>query len=816
MTNTREPYADELPDLFSQAIELDADSRDELLRELQGSRPALAARLEELLAADRDANTFLEHPFTTPGVSSVVAVGDVVEGFLIESKIASGSNGSVFRAKQDYPRRVVALKILHFALPSEGAVARFRQEVRTLARLSHPGIVPLFAAGVIESESRALPWFAMELIEGARNIREWGRDHSIKQRVAAVADACDAVHHAHLKQVIHRDLKPGNILMDASNRPRVIDFGVARSGNTGATLATHLGSLTPEGMIVGTLAYMSPEQLEASSDVDARTDLYALGLILYELCTGRLPYQLGSTAAQAMRAITLDAPLDPVRAAPHIRELRGDLAAILLKAIERDPARRYLSAPEFAADLRHWMNGEPVVARRPRFIERSLRSMRRRPVATVAIALSITTVLGITVASLIGANYAYNEAMRAQRYISGMLEALEDPSVRAKGKDARVVDAAAALAKSLDANNLPLDEAADKRMIAARMYELVGMHEAAIVQYKIALDARQQAFGATSATTLEALSALARAIMFFKQSAPTDAHGMREVSNDDTVAVAFRALVTNLGWDDPRTIDAVAWSVRALEDHEIRTFASELRSGDVAMHTRANYLALISAELARRKSFMRDPQDGRVMQDTADALHAAIDDGRYEMLDTAADLARNLAFAELQNECAQIVAIIEPAITGPAQSVATVQECRSLAEALRLLNRRDDAFRVVMQALSKPQLGAAFDQSARNALSADAGRILLDLSRAQEARELLHFLHETTEADGSNAETLLWRAVALATLARCEAVCGEIETARATALRARRVLGMSDNAPPSLVKRIELDLLVAEQAPPQS
>lgn len=176
----------------------------------------------------------------------------------------------------------------------------------------------------------------------------------------------------------------------------------------------------------------------------------------------------------------------------------------------------------------------------------------------------------------------------------------------------------------------------------------------------------------------------------------------------------------------------------------------------------------------------------------------------------------NLAFAELQNECAQIVAIIEPAITGPAQSVATVQECRSLAEALRLLNRRDDAFRVVMQALSKPQLGAAFDQSARNALSADAGRILLDLSRAQEARELLHFLHETTEADGSNAETLLWRAVALATLARCEAVCGEIETARATALRARRVLGMSDNAPPSLVKRIELDLLVAEQAPPQS
>ena len=269
--SSREPYADELPELFSQAIALEGDARSAFVGGLRSTRPALAARLEELLAADRDAGAFLERPLTTPGVSAALAPGDVIEGFRVEAALASGANGSIYRAVQDYPRRTIALKVLHFALPSAGAIARFRLEVRTLARLSHPGIVPLFAAGVIDPESRALPWFAMELVEGARDVRAWGREQPIDARVRMIADACDAVHHAHLKGIIHRDLKPGNLLVGADGRPRVIDFGVATSAGSAATLATHVGSLTPEGAVVGTFAYMSPEQLEASRDVDART-----------------------------------------------------------------------------------------------------------------------------------------------------------------------------------------------------------------------------------------------------------------------------------------------------------------------------------------------------------------------------------------------------------------------------------------------------------------------------------------------------------------------------------------------------------------
>lgn len=814
MTDGRDPYAEELPECFAHAIALSLEDQQRYLRDLQAHRPALAARLEELLIADRDAGAFLERPFTAPGVSAVLSAGDVVEGFRVEENIASGANGSIYRATQAYPRRVVALKVLHFALPSPSAIARFRQEVRTLARLSHPGIVPLIAAGVIEPESRALPWFAMQLIDGARDIRAWGRHQPIESRVRAIADACDAVHHAHLKGIIHRDLKPGNVLVGSDDRARVIDFGVATSAGSAATLATHIGSLTPDGAIVGTLAYMSPEQFESASDVDARTDIYALGVMLYELCTGSLPYNLGTTPAQAMRAIALDPPLDPVHVAPAERALRGDLAAIILKAIDRLPNKRYESCAEFAADMRRWLAKEPVLARRPRLVERTTRAMRRRPVLSTGIILASLGTLGITIASLIGARYAYLEAMRAQRYITGMLIAFESENVTARGEDARISDAANALVSSLDSKTFSPTEEPDMRMVAGRMYELIGLNELACTQYRIAVDTRTELHGPASPETLEAVSSLARALMYARQKrdSPDDIAGL--AAPDATVADAFELLSANLGWSDPRTLDALSWSAPSLDVTSLRNAMRGINAAKLPNAMGAAASCVVARALLLRAQFGSSEEDLALLAAVVSQCEVALQQREPHVLEDAGLFTRTLLYKGH-------VAFANRLITAAAEFLRDPQaphddwfHQRTFAWAAHLAGRDDIALELYER--NRARLSAipaasraSFEEVALCITCAELAQIRLTQQDCRRVREeLASWL--TSDDSTCVAAARPWKATVLSALARACAVCNDVNEAQVIAERARRLLpaGLGHATPRRIV---EEDLAFVER-----
>src|SRR5262249_8782235 len=266
-------------------------------------------------------------------VGPVVAIGR----YRILRELGTGGMGTVYEAEQDNPRRSVALKVIRNGLANPGLVKRCTHEAQILGRLQHPGIAQIHEAGLTEEGP---PYFAMELIRG-KALDRYARSHSldVNARLALLAKICDAVQHAHDKGVIHRALKPGNILVDETGQPKVLDFGVARA--TDADLRTTTAR-TEIGELIGTLSYMSPEQIAADPAlIDRRSDVYTLGVILFELLADRLPYQLaGLPLPEAARVIH---DQDPSSHGSTNAPLRGDLRTITAKALEKDRARRYAS-----------------------------------------------------------------------------------------------------------------------------------------------------------------------------------------------------------------------------------------------------------------------------------------------------------------------------------------------------------------------------------------------------------------------------------------------------------------------------------------
>jgi len=285
-----------IEELYHAALGRSEEERAELFASID---PQLRREVESLLAYDSgDASL---RPAIAPELFADSPLPARIGHYRILSKIGEGGMGVVYKAEQESPRRIVALKVIRPGWCNTEFQRRFERESQALGRLRHPGIAQIYEAGTADAGFGVQPYFAMEFIHGSP-LAEYVQTHRLRTRekLELVARICDAVHHAHQRGIIHRDLKPANLLVDEGGEPKVLDFGVARLTDTD----THTTRGTEFGQIVGTLAYMSPEQVMADPlELDTRSDVYSLGVILYELLSGRLPYQVSKQLPEAVRTI---------------------------------------------------------------------------------------------------------------------------------------------------------------------------------------------------------------------------------------------------------------------------------------------------------------------------------------------------------------------------------------------------------------------------------------------------------------------------------------------------------------------------------
>jgi serine/threonine-protein kinase len=364
----------------------ESPDRDALLRQHPAQAGELASffadqdRIRGLAGADRLTATA---PPADAVPTAALAVGRRLGDYELLEEIGRGGMGVVFRARQVSLGRLVAVKVILAAdIASAEELWRFRREAETVARLEHPHIIPVYETGIHQGH----PYFSMKLMEGGSFAgRPAGDARAAAEVVAVVAGA---VHYAHQRDVLHRDLKPANILLDAAGRPHVADFGLARRVDDTAG--------TPSGAVMGTPAYMAPEQARGEKNLTPAADVYGLGAVLYELLTGRPPFQAAAPLDALLRVIEND-PDPPRRLNPRIDRR---LEAVCLKCLEKEPRGRYPTAQALADDLGRWLRGEPVRASRAGPVRRLAYRARRRPLL-VALGLLVLLSGAVAVASVL-------------------------------------------------------------------------------------------------------------------------------------------------------------------------------------------------------------------------------------------------------------------------------------------------------------------------------------------------------------------------------------------------------------------------------
>ncbi len=555
--------------IFAAAHALPAAERSAFLAKACGADEALRQRVEALLRAHDQAGDFLEQtPARTrasrPELPPVgEKPGDRVGHYKLLQQIGEGGCGAVFMAEQEEPvRRRVALKIIKPGMDTKSVIARFEAERQALALMEHPNIAQVWDAG---ATAAGRPYFVMELVRGVK-ITDYCDQNSLSTsaRLELFVQVCHAIQHAHQKGIIHRDIKPSNILVTTTAEghplPKVIDFGIAKA-TTGQQL-TDKTLFTAFEMLIGTPAYMSPEQAALTSvDVDTRTDIYSLGVLLYELLTSQTPFdarELLKSGLDEIRRVILSA--DPVRPSTRlstmqaaalltvaqqrqaeafklVHAVRGDLDWIVMKALDKDRARRYATANGLAADVQRYLADEPISARPPSPAYKLKKLVARNKLLVAGLAIiGALLVVGLGTVSVLlareraahdGAEQARKQAETDQRtaeaesvksrqvttFLREMLEGV-GPSV-ALGRDTtllrEILDRIAARIPT-ELTDQPAVEA-ELRTTLGKVYSDVAAHESAEAMYRRVLELNRTLFPAQSPAVASALNQVGIALL---------------------------------------------------------------------------------------------------------------------------------------------------------------------------------------------------------------------------------------------------------------------------------------------------------------
>ncbi len=550
--------------------ELEPLAPDERAPRLAGMNlsPPQLREVQAGLETHADAVEFLESPpVIAPdgdGAPESLSPPTQIGQYRILRVVGEGGMGVVYEAEQQRPHRRVALKVIRPGYISVSMMRRFEYEADVLARLEHPGIARIYEAGIAQTEVARQPFFAMEFVDGQRLDRFIASTSPpINKRLELLIRICHAVQHAHTKGIIHRDLKPANILITADGSPKILDFGVARMTDSDIQATTlH----TQSGQLIGTLPYMAPEQASGKVNaLDTSSDVYALGVIAYELLSGRMPYSLeGKALHEAVRVICEE---EPSRLSSLDRNLRGDVETIIQKALEKDRTRRYATAGELAADVKRFLDYEPISARRPSTWYQ-LRKFARRNRALVTGA--VAAFLGLCLLSIsLAVGFVRERQLRHQllteqeqsKAFSSFLsdeilaganpERLRDAAVSATVIKALIEPAAQRVGEKL--HSTPLVEAT-VRFELCRLLRDTGRIDLAIPQLERATEIRKQLLGDDHPDTLICLSGMA--VLLEAQGKFTEAEPIAR----DAVQRHRRVL----GDDNPSTLTAVGVLCRVL------------------------------------------------------------------------------------------------------------------------------------------------------------------------------------------------------------------------------------------------------------